>query len=69
VTAPKPPALARAVEAIERVRARYYPATIHPADELRAVGPDLLTELADEFRLAGAPRPRPELRDNFRVDL
>ena len=69
MTAPKPPALDRAVERIERIRARYYPATIHPADELRAVGSELLRELADELGLAGARPPRPELRDAFRVDL
>jgi hypothetical protein len=56
VTAPKPPALARAVEAIEQLRARYYPAIVHPADELRAVGPELLRELADEFVLDAGRR-------------
>lgn len=61
MTAPKRPALDRAVEAIERCRRNYrpIPAGPHyrppsPELELRAVGHDLLRELADEWAIGAA---------------
>lgn len=56
MTAPKSPAIERAAEAIQRKRDRLWPCPLTPEDELRALSPELLRELADEFALD--PRQR-----------